>query len=272
MSGAIKIENVDFSYKVPRRRQILHNVSLSIPEGQVVAIMGGSGSGKTTLLRNIAGLVIPDSGKIVVNEKNIPDLNEKALYELRRDIGMLFQFGGLFTDLSVFDNVAFPLREHTDLSEAIINDLVLLKLQAVGLRAAASKFPSELSGGMARRVALARTIAMDPKILLYDEPFAGLDPVSLAVIAQLIRRLSDSLGATSVIVTHDVEESFMIVDYVYIMWNGQIISEGTPSEMRKSPEPLVKQFINGETDGPLPFHMPGTSLEKDLRIGEHQSE
>ena len=260
----VEIRDLNFAYD--RRRKILNGVSVTVRRRQVVAVMGGSGSGKTTLLRAICGQNRADSGSVVVGGESICDLTRAGLYRLRRRIGMLFQFGGLFTDMSVFDNVAFPLREHTRLPPSVIHDLVLLKLQAVGLRSAAMLYPSEVSGGMARRIALARTLALDPDIILYDEPFAGLDPVSLSVIAKLIRRQNDALGASSVIVTHDVDESFSIADYVYVMWEGRIVSEGTPDEMRESTHPIVHQFINGKEDGPLPFHRPGVPLERDLRL------
>lgn len=267
MTNAVDIQGLHFSYT--KRRKILSGIDLAVHPGRVVAIMGGSGSGKTTLLRTISGQLRPSTGEVRVGGRRVDLMDRAALYRMRRDIGMLFQFGGLFTDMSVFDNVAFPLREHTDLPEFIIRDLALLKLQAVGLRAAASLYPSEISGGMARRVALARAVALDPRLILYDEPFAGLDPVSLTVIAELIRRLNDALGASSVIVTHDVAESFSIVDYVYLMWEGRIVSEGAPAEMRKSDHPIVRQFVNGEEDGPLPFHYPdrgGGNLARDLRL------
>ncbi len=260
----VEIRDLNFAYD--RRRKILNGVSVTVRRRQVVAIMGGSGSGKTTLLRAICGQNRADSGSVIVGGESVGDLTRAGLYRLRRRIGMLFQFGGLFTDMSVFDNVAFPLREHTRLPPSVIHDLVLLKLQAVGLRSAAMLYPSEVSGGMARRIALARTLALDPDIILYDEPFGGLDPVSLSVIAKLIRRQNDALGASSVIVTHDVDESFSIADYVYVMWEGRIVSEGTPDEMRKSTHPIVHQFINGKEDGPLPFHRPGVPLERDLRL------
>lgn len=263
----IEIKGLEYTF-FRRSVKILKGVDFATYPGQVVAIMGGSGSGKTTLLRNINGQYQSPTGSVVVDRQQINRLGEADLQRLRKRIGMLFQFGGLFTDMSVFENVAFPLRQHTSLSEQTIHDLVLLKLHSVGLRAAAKKYPSEISGGMARRVALARAIALDPKIILYDEPFAGLDPVSLTIIAKLIRQLNEALGASSVIVTHDVAESFEIVDYVYIMWEGRIVSQGTPEEMRRSDMPIVRQFINGDPDGPLPFHYPGSSLREDFRLKE----
>ncbi len=266
-SQTVDINGLNFSYDV--RKPILKDISLSIPKGRVVAFMGGSGSGKTTLLRNICGQVRASSGTVNILGHNIQEIHDTQLFELRKRIGMMFQFGGLFTDISVFDNVAFPLREHTTLPESAIRDLVLLKLQSVGLRGSSKLFPSELSGGMARRVALARSIALDPEIILYDEPFAGLDPISLAITARLIRELNDTLCASSIIVTHDVAESFQIVDYVYIMWHGEIVAQGSPEELQDSNMPYVRQFINAETDGPLPFHQPAKPLLDDLNINNH---
>lgn len=229
--------------------------------------MGGSGSGKTTILRLIGGQLRPQSGSVSVEGQDVHQLDTAGLYALRRKMGMLFQNGALFTDMTVFDNVAFPLREHTDLSEELLRDLVLLKLNAVGLRNAAQLKPAEISGGMARRVALARAIALDPALIMYDEPFAGLDPISMGVTANLIRRLNDALGSTSILVSHDVNESFGIADYVYFLSNGKIVAQGTPDEMRASADPYVKQFVHAEADGPVPFHYPGKSLEDDLGLG-----
>ncbi len=226
--------------------------------------MGGSGCGKTTLLRIIGGALRPTGGSARVLGREVSTLSQGELYEQRRRMGMLFQFGALFTDMPVFDNVAFQMREHTDLPESQIRDLVLMKLDAVGLRGAANLMPSELSGGMARRVALARAVALDPTLILYDEPFAGLDPISLGVIARLIRKLNDSLGATSIIVTHDVQESLQIVDYVYFVSEGQVVAHGTPDEVRKSGEPFVRQFVNGEPDGPVAFHYQANDYSADL--------
>ena len=260
----VEADNLSFAYD--ERFPILKGVSVRVPRGKVVAIMGGSGSGKTTLLRNICGQERPQGGELRVMGKDMLKISRPDLYAMRRDIGMLFQFGGLFTDMSVFDNVAFPLREHTRLPDSAVRDLVLLKLQAVGLRGSARLRPSELSGGMARRVALARAIALDPKLILYDEPFAGLDPISLSITARLIRELNNALNAATVIVTHDVAESFEIVDYVYLMWQGAIVAEGSPAQMRDSSLPYVRQFINAETDGPLPFHQPAKPIEEDLNL------
>ncbi|HQA10110.1 ABC transporter ATP-binding protein [Zoogloea sp.] len=249
----VSLENVRFAYG---ERTILRDISLSIPRGKVVAIMGGSGCGKTTLLRLIGGQEGAVGGRVLVDGQDVAKLGRDKLYAMRRRMGMLFQFGALFTDISVFDNVAFPLREHTDLPPELINDLVLMKLHAVGLRGAARLMPGELSGGMARRVALARTIALDPMLLMYDEPFTGLDPISLGVIGQLIRRLNDALGASSVIVTHDIQESLQIVDYIYFISEGRVVAEGTPEDIRKTSDPFVHQFVHAEADGPVPFHYP----------------
>jgi phospholipid/cholesterol/gamma-HCH transport system ATP-binding protein len=232
--------------------------------------MGGSGSGKTTVLRLIGGQIRPQRGTVSVNGEVVHQLDTENLYRLRRKMGMLFQFGALFTDLSVFENVAFPLREHTDLPEEVLRDLVLMRLNAVGLRNAAKLKPNEISGGMARRVALARAIALDPELIMYDEPFAGLDPISMGVTANLIRNLNDTLGSTSILVSHDVNETFSIADYVYFLSGGKIVAQGTPVEMRASSDPYVKQFVNAEPDGPVPFHYPGKSLAEDLGLGGKQ--
>lgn len=240
---------------------------MDFPRGKVIAVMGGSGSGKTTVLRLIGGQLQPQSGQVAIDGQVVHKLETKALYQLRRKMGMLFQHGALFTDISVFENVAFPLREHTDLSEELIHDLVLMKLHAVGLRNAAQLMPAEISGGMARRVALARSIALDPELIMYDEPFAGLDPISMGMTANLIRKLNDALGSTTILVSHDVHESFSIADYVYFLSSGAIVAQGTPAEMMTSSHPYVKQFVNAEPDGPVPFHYPGKSLEDDLGLG-----
>jgi len=257
----VTLRDVQFAYG---RRTVLRGIDMHMPRGKVVGIMGGSGCGKTTILRLIGGQLRARSGEVIVAGQNVADLDGASLYLLRRKIGMLFQFGALFTDMRVFDNVAFPLREHTDLPESMIRDLVLMKLDAVGLRGAWRLRTAELSGGMARRVALARAIALDPMLVMYDEPFAGLDPISLGVIGQLIRRLNDALGMTSIIVTHDVYESLKIVDYVYFVSEGQVIASGTPDAVRASQAPFVKQFINGEHDGPVPFHYPARAYQEDL--------
>jgi phospholipid/cholesterol/gamma-HCH transport system ATP-binding protein len=245
-------------------RPVLDGISMTIPRGKVVAIMGGSGCGKTTILRLIGGQLRPQSVRVLVERVSVPDLDRDALFELRRKFGVLFQFGALFTDLSVFENVAFTLREHADLPEALLRDLVLMKLNSVGLRGAADLMPSELSGGMARRVALARAIALDPMIVLYDEPFAGLDPISLGVVGQLIRKLNDALGITSVVVTHDIYESLKIVDYIYFVSAGKIVWHGTPSEVRATSDAFVRQFVDGAADGPVPFHYPAPSYRDEL--------
>mgnify|MGYP001086894664 FL=1 len=255
------LSEVDAGYGT---RQILHGIDFTVHRGQVVAIMGGSGSGKTTLLRLLTGQLRPWSGTVEVLGVRLDQASEAQRYALRRRIGMLFQFGALFTDLDVFENVAFPLREHTRLPEPLIRDLVLLKLEAVGLRGAARLKTSELSGGMARRVALARAIALDPELILYDEPFAGLDPISLATIGTLIRRLNDALGAASVVVTHDVVESLALVDYVYFVSRGHIVAHGTPDAIRNASDPYVRQFVHGEIDGPAPFHYPAPPLAEAL--------
>ena len=244
---------------------------MAVPKGKVVAIMGGSGCGKTTLLRLIGGQIRPSHGHVKFGGQIIHELSRSALYETRRKMGMLFQFGALFTDLSVYDNVAFQMREHTDLPESVIRDLVLMKLDAVGLRGARDLMPNELSGGMARRVALARTIALDPMLIMYDEPFTGLDPISLGVIGNLIRKLSDALGATSIVVTHDVQESLQIVDYVYFVSEGVIVAHGTPEEIRASDKPFVHQFIHGEIDGPVPFHYPAQGYSEDLQLDAYHA-
>lgn len=250
----VEIKDLSFAYG---DRAILKDINLEARRGQVVAIMGGSGCGKTTLLRLIGGQLKPTHGQVLVDGESVGDLGLSELYALRRRMSMLFQFGALFTDMSTFDNVAFQLREHTDLPEAMIRDLVLMKLHAVGLCAAHNLMPSELSGGMARRVALARAIALDPMLVMYDEPFAGLDPISLSVIGDLIRRLTDTLGITSIVVTHDIHESLKIVDYVYFISEGVVVAQGTPDKIRASELPFVHQFVNAEMDGPVPFHYPG---------------
>lgn len=259
----VEIRDVAFGYGT---RPVLKGINLVARRGQVVAIMGSSGCGKTTLLRLIGGQLRPGQGTVRVAGQTVADLDQAELYRLRRKMGMLFQFGALFTDISVFDNVAFQLREHTDLPEDAIRDLVLMKLNAVGLRGAARLMPAELSGGMARRVALARAIALDPMLVMYDEPFAGLDPISLGVTGNLIRRLTDTLGLTSLVVTHDIQESLKIVDYVYFVSEGVIVAEGTAEEIRRSTLPYVHQFIHGEADGPVPFHYPAPAYADDLRL------
>lgn len=267
MSDLVEIRDIHFAYG---ERSILSGLNMAFPRGKVVAVMGGSGSGKTTILRLIGGQLQPKSGTVTVDGQQVHALDTTGLYALRRKMGMLFQHGALFTDLSVLENVAFPLRENTDLPEELIHDLVLLKLHAVGLRNAAGLKPGEISGGMARRVALARAIALDPQLIMYDEPFAGLDPISMGVTANLIRSLNDALGSTSIVVSHDVHESFAIADYIYFLSNGAIVAQGTPDEMRASSDPYVKQFVNAEADGPVPFHYPGKSLAASLGLERGQ--
>ena len=260
----IKIRDVRFSRG---DRWIFDGVNIDIPRGKVVAIMGPSGTGKTTLLRLIGGQLKPDSGTVEVDGKNIAALSTYDLYKLRKKMGMLFQSGALLTDINVFENVAFPLREHTKLPEILIQHLVLMKLQAVGLRGARNLMPSELSGGMARRVALARAIVFDPTMIMYDEPFTGQDPISMGVLVHLIRSINDALGLTSIIVSHDVQETSQIADLIYVISNGKVVSHGTPDEMKNSKSAWVKQFINGESDGPVPFHYPAPDYAKEL-LGE----
>jgi phospholipid/cholesterol/gamma-HCH transport system ATP-binding protein len=257
----VALEQVSFGYG---SRKILDNISLRIPRGKVVAIMGGSGCGKTTILRLIGGQLKPTAGHVLVDSQSVAELNTQQLFLLRRKMGMLFQMGALFTDQTVFENIAFQLREHTDLPEDLIRSLVLMKLQAVGLRGAHHLMPSELSGGMARRVALARAIVLDPELILYDEPFAGLDPISLGVIGQLVRRFNDALEATSILVTHDIKASLKIVDHVYMIADGTVIAEGTPAEIYESAHPFIKQFVNGNADGPVPFHYPAPDYASNL--------
>lgn len=259
----VEIRDLTYSYG---SRPVLENIDMAIPRGKVVAIMGISGSGKTTILRLIGGVLAARRGEVVFDGERVDTRNREQLYRQRRRMGMLFQFGALFTDLSVFDNVAFQIREHTDLPESMVRDLVLMKLHAVGLRAAHAAMPGELSGGMARRVALARAIALDPALMMYDEPFTGLDPIALGVTANLIRRLNAALGATSIVVTHDVEEALEIVDYVYYLSQGRIIAQGTPDEMRSNPDPLVRQFVYGEAEGPVKYQYPSRPIAEELAV------
>ena len=258
----ITVEDVTFGYDASR--MILSDITARFKRGKVTAIMGGSGCGKTTLLRLIGGVHAASKGSITFDGEKINPRDREQLFRIRRRLGMLFQFGALFTDLTVFENVAFPLREHSNLPESMIRDIVLMKLNAVGLRGAARLRISEVSGGMARRIALARAIALDPELIMYDEPFAGLDPISMGMTANLIRRLNDATGATSLIVSHDVHECFLICDYAYLISGGRIVASGTPDELRASSEPEVRQFINGEPDGPVKFHYPARPIEEEL--------
>ena len=259
----VEIKDLSFSYG---RHKIFKGINLTIPSGKVVGIMGSSGSGKTTLMRLIGGQRRPSHGAVRVMGKVVHQLGREELFRLRRKMGMQFQQGGLFTDLTVFENIAFPLREKTNLPEDMINDLVLMKLNAVGLRGAARLMPSELSGGMSRRVGLARAISLDPTLIMYDEPFAGLDPISCNVIGNLIRRLNDALGVTSIVVSYDAQESLKIVDYVYFISDGVVVAEGNTTEVRGSKDPFVHQFIRGEPDGPVSFHYPSDPYAADLEL------
>jgi phospholipid/cholesterol/gamma-HCH transport system ATP-binding protein len=258
----VELKDVSFGYT--RARQILSGVTLTVPRGKLVAVMGGSGCGKTTILRLLCGQIRASAGEVLVNSQSVATMDREQMFAHRRRLGMLFQFGALFTDMTVFDNIAFPIREHTELPEEIIHDLVLMKLNAVGLRGAAKLKPSELSGGMARRVALARTIALDPQIALYDEPFAGLDPISLSVVGQLIRKLNDALGMTSILVTHDIAESLKIVDYIYFISEGRVVAHGDVPSIKASSDPFVRQFVDGAPDGPVHFHYPAKTLAEDF--------
>jgi phospholipid/cholesterol/gamma-HCH transport system ATP-binding protein len=263
-SALVECRNLSFGYD---QRRILDDVSFTVPRGKVTALMGASGGGKTTVLRLIGGQVYPQAGELLFDGQSVPALDRHGLYRMRRRMGMLFQFGALFTDLSVFDNVAFPLREHAGLPESLVRDIVLMKLNAVGLRGARDLMPSQVSGGMARRVALARAIALDPDLVMYDEPFAGLDPISLGTAAHLIRQLNDTLGITSIIVSHDLEETFRIADHVIVLANGRIAAQGAPEDVRNSDDPLVHQFVHALPEGPVHFHYPGPSVADDFSGG-----
>ena len=261
----IQIDHVTFGYDASR--PILNDVSLQFERGKVTAIMGGSGCGKTTLLRLIGGVHRPQKGRVLFDGVEVDTRDREQLYAIRRRLGMLFQFGALFTDLTVFENVAFPLREHSDLPEAMIRDIVLMKLNAVGLRGAAQLRIDEVSGGMARRIALARAVALDPEVIMYDEPFTGLDPIAMGVTANLVRRLNDTTGATSLVVSHDVQECFAIADYAYLMApGGRVVARGLPAELNESTDPEVRQFIRGEPDGPVKFHYPAPPLAEALGL------
>lgn len=262
-SPLVELRHLTFGYG---ERVILDDVSLQVPRGKVTALMGASGGGKTTVLRLIGGQNRAQTGELLFDGQDVTRMDQTQLYAARRRMGMLFQFGALFADLDVFENVAFPLREHTDLSDALIRNIVLMKLNAVGLRGARDLMPSEVSGGMARRIALARAIALDPELVMYDEPFAGLDPISLGTAAQLIRRLNDAMGLTSIVVSHDLEETFGIADQVVILANGRIAAQGTPEEVKRSTDPLVQQFVQAQAEGPVHFHYPGPSVEQDFGV------
>lgn len=257
----VEIKNMRFTRN---SNVIFERVNIFVPRGKITAVMGPSGSGKTTLLRLIGGQLIPDSGMVMAFGENIPELSRDRLYKVRRHMGMLFQSGALFSDISVFENVAFPLREHTELPESMIRDLVIMKLEAVGLRGARELMPAELSGGMARRVALARALAMDPTLIMFDEPFAGQDPISMGVLVKLIRLLNDALKMTTIIVSHDVQETISIADYIYIIAEGRVVGEGTPEDLMQHGSDWVKQFMQGLPDGPVPFHYPAKAYSKDL--------
>ena len=265
VSPLVEFRDVTFSYPASSGdRVILDKVTFSVPRGSVTALMGASGGGKTTVLRLIGGQQRSNAGEVLFDNQDVGAMTQPALYAARRRMGMLFQFGALFTDLSVFDNVAFPLREHTALDASLIRDIVLMKLNAVGLRGARDLMPSEVSGGMARRVALARAIVLDPELIMYDEPFAGLDPISLGTAARLIRQLNDALGITSIVVSHDIEETFRIADRVIVLANGGIAAQGTPDEVKNSSDPMVHQFVNALSEGPVKFHYPGPDVLEDF--------
>lgn len=259
----IEVHDLHYAYG---RRPVLRGLSLAIPRGKVTAILGASGSGKTTLLQLVGGSLKPARGSVSVFGKPVHELDQQALYAMRRQIGMMFQKGGLFTDLTVFENIAFPIREHTALPEDLIRDLVMMKLHAVGLRGTARLMPAELSGGMSRRVALARATALDPDLMIFDEPFAGLDPITLNVICNLIRTLNDALGSTSVVVTYDIHEAIKLADYLFVLGDGVIKGEGPTQEMLASTDPFVHQFLHAEPDGPVPFHLPARPIADELGV------
>ena len=260
-SSLVELCNVTFGYG---ERVILNDLSLSVPRGKVTALMGASGGGKTTILRLIGGQIRAQSGQVLFDGQDVTRMDQTQMYAARRRMGMLYQFGALFADMSVYDNVSFPLREHTDLSPEMIHDIVLMKLNAVGLRGARDMMPSALSGGMARRVALARAIALDPELVMYDEPFTGIDPISVGTSARLVRQLNDTMGLTSIFVSHELEQTFTIADHVIILANGKVASEGTPQDVLHSTDPLVYQYVNAQIDGPVRFHYPATSVEDDF--------
>ena len=264
-SSLVEFRNLSFSYG---EHKVLENVSLSIPRGKVTALIGPMGAGKTTALRLMGGEQRAQSGEMLFDGHNVGRMDQPQLYAARRRMGMLFQFGALFADLTVFDNVAFPLREHTDLTERLIRDIVLMKLNAVGLRGARDLLPSEVSGGMARRIALARAIALDPELVMYDEPFSGLDPISLKTAARLIRQLNDSMGLTSVFVSHEIKQTLDIADHVIILANGRVAAQGAVDAVRNSTDPMVVQYLNALPDGPVRFHFPGLSVAEDFRLAD----
>ncbi len=261
-NNLVELRNLTFGYG--DGRIVLDNINVHVPRGKVTVLIGASGGGKTTLLRLIGGQNRALQGQVMFDGQDVGTLDRKALYAVRRRMGMLFQFGALFTDQNVFDNVAFPLREHTRLSEPMIRDIVLMKLHAVGLRGARDLMPSELSGGMARRVALARAIALDPELVMYDEPFSGLDPISLGTAARLIRQLNDTLGLTSIMVSHELESTFAVADHIIVLANGRLAMQGTPEEVRHSDNPLIRQYVTASPEGPVRFHYPGPSIEEDF--------
>ncbi|HYX66482.1 MAG TPA: ABC transporter ATP-binding protein [Burkholderiales bacterium] len=263
MENVVQVRGLHFSYG---DLEIFRGLTLNIPRGQVVAILGGSGVGKSTLLKLIGGQLRPSAGTVLVAGADVHQLSATELYRLRLEMGMMFQTSGLFTDLSVFDNIAFPIRENFAVPEEILRRVVLMKLNAVGLRGARDMMPNDLSGGMTRRVALARAIATDPRLMMYDEPFAGLDPISLNHIVHLVRDLNEALGLTSIVVTYDVKEALKVADYVYVIADGQVIGRGTPQEITASQSPYLKQFVNALPDGPVRFHFPGPPLEEDLKL------
>jgi len=263
MENVVEVSDLHFSYGALK---VLQGVSLSIPRGQVVAILGGSGSGKSTLLKLIGAQLFPQKGSVTVEGKNVHQISSDELFKLRLGIGMQFQSSGLFTDLSVYENIAFPIRENFEMPEELVQRLVYMKLHAVGLRGARDMMPNDLSGGMTRRVALARAIATDPNLVMYDEPFAGLDPISLNQVGALIRDLNQALGLTSIVVTYDVVEALKVADYVYVIYDGTVLGKGTPDEIKASDNPFLKQFLNALPDGPVRFHFPGPKLEEDLKL------
>ncbi len=259
----VELRNLTFGYG---ERTVLANVSLQVPQGKITALIGPMGAGKTTTLRLVGGQLRAQSGQVLFEGQDVAAMDHEQLYAMRRRMGMLFQFGALFADISVLDNVAFPLREHTSLPEAMVRDIVLMKLHAVGLRGARDLMPSDLSGGMTRRVGLARAIALDPDLVIYDEPFSGLDPISLHTVAQLIRQLNDSLGLSSLFVSHEIEETFQIADHVIVLADGKVVAQGTPAEMRASADPMVHQYVNSLPDGPVGFHYPRVPIAEDLGL------